>query len=205
MSESKSKAATMDKDSQQGTGKPEKPPVESQAPKGEEAISPQPAPSAEEPAPAAVQAEIVVEEAAHDETSEYVLTVSTNTGDILRVEKLDRAGGRTELTEDEYSAVFCAAGYEEEYPEESADESAYPQDPYEAGYTQGIADYQAALEGGTAQLTPEEIAYYQGVADYQEALESAVAQSGATGYTSEEIAYYQGMADCEKALSGSNS
>lgn len=116
--------------------------------------------------------------AAAPEDEEWVLTFSGQTGDVIKIEKLDKSTGqRTELTEEEYAAV---AGQDLSGASDFADESAYYAsaygDPYglEEAYYQGVQDayYQSMTESDPSQaaagyeMTPEEAAYYQGVEDY---------------------------------------
>jgi hypothetical protein len=157
---------------------------------------------AESPSEDAAAVETAPAEIVADDSLEYVLTVSASSGDILRVETLDKSGVRTELTEEEYATISSAAGYDISGAVYSEEAAAVPEDPYGAGYAQGVADYQGALAGGPQ--SPEEAAYYQGLADYQGALEAAAAQNVA-GYSAEELAYYQGMADCEAAINQAGS
>jgi len=136
-------------------------------------------------------------EGAVEQTQEYVVTVNAATGDILRMEKLDHTGVRTELTADEYASMFSAISQ----AAGSTAEAAYaPLGAYSSGYAQGVFDYQAAL---TAQgQSPEVAAYNQAVVDYQAAVDAANAQSAYN--SSLETAYAQGMTDYQAAVEAAN-
>ena len=110
------------------------------------------------------------------ETGEMVLTYDKNTGQCIRIEKVDPSTGRQELTEEEYASFFGYGGEgtaqeseEVAYdPNEVAYAVAHQQAGFEQGYYHGLLEYEAALLGQTASgYSPEEeAAYYQGVADY---------------------------------------
>lgn len=122
-----------------------------------------------------------------EESEEWVFTLNSKTGELLKVERLDKASGeRKELSEEEYSIMY---GYDPN--SEAAAYSYYDPYGYLTAYYQGIADYEAAVN--TAVASPEEEAYYQGMSDYGAALSGA-------GATAEEAAYYQGIADYQAAL-----
>ena len=116
-----------------------------------------------------------------DPTEEWVFTMNSLTGEIAKVEKIDKATGqRQELSEEEYAAL---SGYVSAEADPNAYSAEYGEDPnageqgaaeayavYEAGYYQAAAEYEAALAGLTSQsgYTPEEdAAYLQGLADYE--------------------------------------
>lgn len=120
-----------------------------------------------------------------EEREEWVFTLNSKTGELLKVEKLDKTSGeRKELSEEEYSALYGS--------DPTSEAAALSSDPYGylTAYYQGIADYEAAIN--TAVASQEQEAYYQGMADYEAALSGA-------GASAEEAAYYQGMADYEAA------
>ena len=107
------------------------------------------------------------------ESAEMVLTYDKNSGQVIRIEKIDPDQGRQELTEEEYASFFGydsggseASGYD---PNMLALASAHQQAGFEQGYYLGLMEYEAALTGQSASgYSPEEeAAYYQGVADYQ--------------------------------------
>jgi hypothetical protein len=114
---------------------------------------------------------------------EWVFTFDPSTGETVKVEKIDKASGqRQELSEEEYAMLYSSEPSEfdaESYGEYGNDPNAgvyagYSYDPYayEGGYYQGMADYEAALQG-TAEYgygSEEEQAYYQGMADYAAAI-----------------------------------
>ena len=116
-----------------------------------------------------------------EQLEEWVFTLNSKTGELLKVEKMDKASGeRKELSEEEYSALYSG--------DPSGEAAALG---YLTAYYQGIADYEAAVSSAVA--SQEQEAYYQGIADYEAALSGA-------GTTAEEAAYYQGIADYEAAL-----
>jgi hypothetical protein len=116
-----------------------------------------------------------------DPTEEWVFTMSSLTGEIAKVEKIDKATGqRQEISEEEYAALsgyadpnadpyaayYAEYGYDP-YAEQQAAE-AYA--VYEAGYYQAAAEYEAVLAGltsGSGYTPEEEAAYLQGLADYE--------------------------------------
>jgi hypothetical protein len=96
-----------------------------------------------------------------DRIEQWLFTLDSITGEVYRVEKLDRGSGKHhELSESEYAAL---SGYLDEgqssagaiETESSAREST-ADDPYAMGYFQGLADYEAAAF---------QAAYLQGMAD----------------------------------------
>jgi hypothetical protein len=111
---------------------------------------------------------------------DWVFTVSGTSGEITKIEKLDKAKGqRQEISPAEYAA---AVGYDPNAYAAAA-YYGYGSDPYTAFvYSYGPYLYQQA--------------YYQGAADYATALE----QYAAYGYSPVQQAYYQGMADYASAL-----
>jgi hypothetical protein len=103
------------------------------------------------------------------DTEEMVLTYKRDTGEVVSIHKLDSAGGRQELTDEEY-AQFFGHGSDGSGNDPSTEAFAlgHQQLGFESGYYHGLAEYEAML---TAQSAPayspeEEAAYYQGVADY---------------------------------------
>jgi hypothetical protein len=117
-------------------------------------------------------------ESSKSDTHELVFTVKTSTGEVVKVETLDKNGARREFSDEQYSELAAytsganltgieAYGYD---PQGAAYAyGACPDPSYEAGYYQGLADYTAAVEASNAAAaayTPEELAYYQGMADY---------------------------------------
>jgi len=128
------------------------------------------------------------------EKEEWIFTLTNNTGELLKVERLDKASGeRKELSEEEYSAWYSSAV--NPYGDTSAE---YSFDPYtyETAYYHGMADYETALSQASQYgASPEEQAYYQGMADYEAAL-----TSGEYDYSAEQQAYYQGIADYAASL-----
>jgi hypothetical protein len=111
------------------------------------------------------------------QSEEMVLTYSPETGEVIRIEKVDRSGGRQELSGEEYAQFF---GQSPEAADETSlsDPNAYDsaeafaiahqQLGFEQGYYYGLAEYEAALaaQAQPAYSPEEEAAYYQGVADY---------------------------------------
>ena len=134
--------------------------------------------------------------AAAEETEEWIFTINTQSGDVVKVEKSEKAGERRELTEEEYAAISDEGSYDdystyEEYgaygydPYSSYAAQSYDPYAYEEGYYQGVADYEASLAYGAGtegyegsenteegfSYTPEqEAAYYQGMSDYASAI-----------------------------------
>lgn len=115
---------------------------------------------------------MVEAEAGEPETHEVIFSVNTATGEVVKIEKLEKAGNRQELNEEEYAqiaAIFGAdltAGAGAEYDPDALSRA-------EACYHQGMADYAAAVELSIAQsygYSLEELAYYQGAADYAASL-----------------------------------
>jgi hypothetical protein len=107
-------------------------------------------------------------------TEEGVFTFSSLTGEIAKVEKIDKEKGeRQELSEEEYAALSGLAdpnadpyGYDLHVQQQLAEAHAV----YEAGYYHAAAEYEAALAGlpSASGYTPEEeAAYLQGMADYE--------------------------------------
>ena len=114
-------------------------------------------------------------------TQELVLTVKTDTGEIVKVETLKKDGTRQELSDSEYTqlASYLTGGG---MGMESYGADPYAVDPYAAldqVYAMGFSD-----------------AYYQGMADYEAAVAAAYGDQPST----EELAYYQGMADYAASL-----
>ena len=106
------------------------------------------------------------------------------TGEIAKVEKIDRTSGRRkELSQEEYAAL---SGY--------MDPSAYAYDPSGYGQSAGTGEGYATYEAG----------YYQGLKDYETALaqqsEAAVASMGYGHSPQQHAAYIQGMVDYEALL-----
>jgi hypothetical protein len=135
------------------------------------------------------------------ESEEWIFTLTSSTGELLKVEKLDRASGeRKELSDEEYTSLYVSTAGPE-YAALAGVYGDYSVDPYtfESGYYQGLADYEAALNDASAaeyQASLEQHAYYQGIADYGAALTEA-----SVGLESPaEQAYYQGMADYAAAF-----
>jgi len=138
-------------------------------------------------------------EAAQRPTEEWVFTIHSETGEIVRVDRVDPASGqRKELSDEEYETLAAcadpsaygggqgdaAATGEGFYGAAAQDPTEYEQSTYawyEAGYHQGLAEYDAAVQhhaamaaygagqsGYEAAYAPEiEAAYYQGMADYE--------------------------------------
>jgi len=107
-----------------------------------------------------------------DGNEEWVFTLNSQTGEVVKIERLDATSGqRNEFSDEEYMAVLGGGDYAAAYGYDPMAD-AYSQagvEPYsyEAGYYQGMADYEAALAGAAASgYSPEEEAYYQGIADY---------------------------------------
>ena len=104
-------------------------------------------------------------------TEEWIYGYNGNTGELLKIERLDKATGeKKELTQEEYAAVL---GYD---PSAQVDEATLMQHAaYQAGYYQCMADYEAAMSyaaeaEAAAQheaLISQHMAYYQGLADYE--------------------------------------
>jgi hypothetical protein len=136
------------------------------------------------------QAGSVAPETTSPENEEWVFTIDTQTGEVHKVEKIDRVSGRRqELSEEEYLTL---AGYdlsgaddysevqleEEQYDPYTGDYGVESYDPYgfEEGYYQAWADCEAASgsEGFGYSYSPED-AYYQGFADYQAYVYGSVA------------------------------
>jgi hypothetical protein len=101
-------------------------------------------------------------------TEEWIYSYNSNTGELLKIER-HASGERKELSQEEYAAVL---GYE---PSAQVDEATMLQQAaWEAGYTQAIAEYEAALAyaaqaDAAAQnesLVVQQLAYYQGLSDY---------------------------------------
>ncbi len=119
---------------------------------------------------------------------EFVLTFGGETGDLVKIEKIDsESGERSEVSDDEYEEFGALLDPYGESAMEAAEEE---EDPYaqEADYYQELAD-------GT--YDSAEQAYYQGMAD-------RAAEQGAlvAAYESseEEAAYLQGVADYDASL-----
>jgi hypothetical protein len=119
-----------------------------------------------------------------EENEEWIFTTKVNTGELVKIEKVDRASGqRKELSDEEYASMYgfdpssYGWGYE--------DYSSYGYDPF-AGYGSYAGDPYAYLN-----------AYYQGIADYAAAVAT---DPSFYGYSSTEEAYYQGMADYAASL-----
>jgi hypothetical protein len=135
--------------------------------------------------PQAEQAQASVSESPAEQTEEWVFTLNSGTGEIVKAERVDKTSGqRQELSDDEYAALSGYGDPTAYYAAQGYDPSAAAYDPnahalHEAGYYQGLADYEAAVQC--------EAAYYQGLADYEAAV-------------NREAAYYQGMADYEAML-----
>ncbi len=99
-----------------------------------------------------------------DETQEFIFTINSATGELVKVEKLDM-GQRQELSPDEYSSLSeafpMASGTEESYSGYDYDPytmlyAAYA-DPYGYGaYAQGAYDYAAALAAAGYDLSGQE-------------------------------------------------
>lgn len=98
-----------------------------------------------------------------DETQEFIFTVNSATGELVKVEKLDM-GQRQELSADEYSSLseaFPAASAEESYSGYDYDPytmyAAYAADPYGYGaYAQGAYDYALALAAAGYDFSSQE-------------------------------------------------
>lgn len=119
---------------------------------------------------------------AEAETEEMVFTYNRNTGEVVRIEKVDQSGGRQELTEEEYAQFF---GHGAQESEEQAD--------------QGVADQSAEAFAVAHQQLGFEQGYYHGLAEY----EAALTTQAASGYSpEEEAAYHQGMADYHALVTG---
>lgn len=135
------------------------------------------------------------------ESEEWIFTLTSKTGELLKVEKLDKASGeRKELSDEEYTSLYApTAGTEYDALASVYGDYSFAPYTYESGYYQGLADYEAALNDASAvdyQASLEEHAYYQGMSDYEAALNEA-----SVGFESPaEQAYYQGMADYAAAF-----
>lgn len=99
-----------------------------------------------------------------DETQEFIFTVNSATGEVVKVEKLDM-GQRQELSSDEYSSLsgaFPTASAEEGYSGYDYDPytmlyAAYAADPYGYGaYAQAAYDYAAALAAAGYDFSSQE-------------------------------------------------
>ena len=96
-----------------------------------------------------------------DRIERWLFTLDRITGEVYKVEKLDsESGQKHEISEGEYSALsgYLEQGQSSDAPvriDSKAPESAGGE-PYELGYYQGLADYEAAVL---------EAAYLQGIAD----------------------------------------
>jgi hypothetical protein len=109
-----------------------------------------------------------------DPTEEWVFTMSSLTGEIVKAEKIDKTTGqRQELSDEEYAAL---SGYADPYAALSGNDPHAEQQAaeahavYEAGYYQAVVEYETVLAGLTSAsgYTPaEEAAYLQGLADYE--------------------------------------
>jgi hypothetical protein len=113
----------------------------------------------------------LVKDAPRDEHEEWVFTLQCETGQVVKVEKLDkRSGNRVELSEEEYAALAASLAPAAEQPAGYDLEGLYASDPelYELAYFHGLTDYEATLLAHYPELTytPEQLAYYQGAADY---------------------------------------
>jgi len=102
---------------------------------------------------------------------EWVFTVHSNSGEVVKVEKLDKqTGNRVELSEEEYAALAASIAPATEQSAGYDAMALYASDPelYEYAYYHGLADYEASLLANypTLAYSPEEVAYYQGAADY---------------------------------------
>ena|SRR5438477_11759366 len=106
------------------------------------------------------------------ENEERIFTFNTATGELVKVEKVEPATGeRKEISEEEYSLLYAWSD-----PYGDAYAALYDPYGYEAAYYQGIADYQAALDGlASYGSSSEEQAYLQGMADYAASLPEASA------------------------------
>jgi hypothetical protein len=103
------------------------------------------------------------------ETEEMVLTYKRDTGEVVSIHKVDSAGGRQELTNEEYAQFFGHSSDElGDDPQTEAFALEHQQLGFEYGYHHGLAEYEAALmsQSAPAYSPEEEAAYYQGVADY---------------------------------------
>src|SRR5262249_46017033 len=102
---------------------------------------------------------------------EWIFTLNSLTGEVVRIEKSDPASGqRAELSDEEYVAVL---GSGEDYSAYAGLQEAYGYDPVAAAY-------------GSVVIEPYsfEAGYYHGMADYETALASAAPSS----YSSEDEA-----------------
>jgi hypothetical protein len=132
-------------------------------------------------------------EGAVDPTEEWVFTLSSATGEVLKVERIDQTGQRNEISEEEYAALVCymdpaAAQYAAYGYDASGDAAAGGAELYQAGYHHGLADYEASVAEYEMQLASAGYGYGGASAGYQ------------SGYSPEEAAYLQGMADYEALL-----
>lgn len=136
-----------------------------------------------------------------DQTEEWVFTVNSLTGEIAKVERVEKAGNeRHELSEEEYAALsaYAEASYDQDsyntYAEQHAAEIQSGA-AYEAGYNQAMAEY-AAQQATENQSGAYEAGYNQAMAEY------AAQQDAESQYNGlYQAGYYQGVSDYEAALS----
>jgi hypothetical protein len=154
----------------------------------------------ESPAPAApAPEEPQASGAPTPETEEWIYTFQSATGEVVKVERVDPGSGkREEISAEDYNALAASAMDASAQLEMSAAAGqGFNQMGFEAGYYQGLADYEAGLMQASAYggMSAEEAAYYQGMADYE-----ALLGQSQQGMSAEEAAYHQGMADYAAAL-----
>jgi hypothetical protein len=104
---------------------------------------------------------------------EYVVTLNGQTGELLKVERLEKSGERKELTDEEYASMYSDYGAYDDYSSYAFDTTAYDPYGYEDAYYQGMSDFAATIGydiWSQAGYSPEEAAYYQGMADYAAAV-----------------------------------
>src|SRR5262245_21746056 len=84
-----------------------------------------------------------VKKAANDAHEEWVFTLHRDSGEVLKVERLDKqTGSRVELSEEEYAALAASMAPAAEQPGGYDPMALYASDPelYEFAYYHGLAD-----------------------------------------------------------------
>ncbi|HEX2081438.1 MAG TPA: hypothetical protein VHG08_27290 [Longimicrobium sp.] len=140
---------------------------------------------------------------AGEQTRELVVTLSPVTGEVTRIEHLEKDGRRREFTPEEYAAVAAyyagapaapvtLAAAAAEADAAAPDPAAYDPYGYARAYTQGAGDASTGMSAAAAAYTTDQLAYFQGALDASTALASLAAAYAAMPTV---LAYYQGMAD----------